>query len=332
MIVWLQDSNKFVYYTGSAWTDVIVPPSTGNAIINGAFDIWQRGTSFTPAAGGAEVYTADRFATQRDGTGATVTVSQQTFTPGTAPVSGYEGQYFIRFAQSVAGTGGTYNQLWQRVEDVRTYAGQTVTYSFWAKAAAASTIQQLTIQQFGSGGSADALTYGTTHNITTSWARYSSTFTMPSVSGKTIGAGSRVQMSMLFPNNTAQTIDIWGVQLEASSTATAFKTHTGDVGLEKIACQRYLPVWEGGPIAGYAYATNSAFYSYKFPVSARTAPTSITVVTNASAYSLNSPTTVTPTIDNSNVDGASLLASLTITAGQGSRLWNGRILFNGCEL
>jgi len=54
--------------------------------------------------------------------GSTVTVSQQTFTPGAAPVSGYEGQYFYRYAQSVAGTGATYNLIAQKIEDVRQFA------------------------------------------------------------------------------------------------------------------------------------------------------------------------------------------------------------------
>jgi hypothetical protein len=106
-LVWLEDSNKYVYYTGSAWTDLLVPASSGNFVINGAMEIWQRGTSFSTYVSGGLFHTADRWATQRDGSGATVTTSQQTFTPGSAPVAGYESQYFIRVAQSVAGTGGT---------------------------------------------------------------------------------------------------------------------------------------------------------------------------------------------------------------------------------
>lgn len=241
-MVWLEDVNKYVYYTGSAWADLIPPvtPSFNtNAIINGGFDFWQRGTSFTPAASPTVVYTADRFAVQRDGTGATVTVSQQAFTPGTAPVAGYEAQYFLRFAQSVAGTLGTYNQLFQKVEDVRSFAGQSVTYSFWAKADAATTLQQATVQSFGISGSVDVVTLGSTQTITTSWARYTYTFTVPSVSGKTIGPGSFLQMGLSLANNTAKTVDIWGVQLESGSSVTNFKRAATTLQGELAACQRY---------------------------------------------------------------------------------------------
>lgn len=330
------------YWNGSAWTAfgiassevaTIVAQTSRNAIINGAFDIWQRAASQTapsftnPASG---TYTADRWYMYYDGSGASRTVSRQTFTPGTAPIPV---PYYLRLDQTVAGTGGTINGMFSpHVEDVNTFAGQTVTFSFYAKAAANATFVMQIYQEFGSGGSSAVLAAYPTFNFTTSWQRFTHTFTMPSISGKTIGAGSKISFIANFPVNATGTYDMTGLQLEAGSTASPFKRNATSIQAELAACQRYLPVWEGGPIPGYAYGTNAAFYSYKFPVTARIAPTSITVVTNASAYSLNSPTTVTPSIDNSNVDGASLLASLTITAGQGSRLWNGRILFNGCEL
>ena len=88
-----------------------------NKIINGDFGIWQRGTSFSNPSNGT--YTADRWFVELDGTGYTRTISQQTFTPGTAPVSGYEGTYYFRWNNSVAGTGNTINALSTRLEDIR---------------------------------------------------------------------------------------------------------------------------------------------------------------------------------------------------------------------
>ena len=208
-----------------------------NAIINGDFRISQRGTTFTNPANAA--YNLDRFSVVYDGTITSHTVSQQTFTPGTAPVAGYEGANFARWAITTNGT-STYRLFVQRIEDVRKYAGQTVTFSFWIKADSARTLTNATYgQNFGSGGSGTVESTFTlsTNSLTTSWQRITGTATFPSISGKTIGTGSNVFIYLSFP--TAGTFDTWGWQLEAGSTATAFQTATGTIQGELAACQRY---------------------------------------------------------------------------------------------
>jgi hypothetical protein len=203
-----------------------------NKIINGDFGIWQRGTSFTTNG----VYTADRF--QMTTTAGHATVSQQTFTPGTAPVAGYEGQYFLRYNATASNTDP---RILYPIEDVRTFAGETVTISFWAKSATSSALSQLQFRQnFGSGGSAlvdTIITPGFT--LTSSWVRYSRTVTVPSISGKTIGAGSNLRLTFDLENSTAFDFDLWGVQVEAGSTASPFQTATGTKQGELAACQRY---------------------------------------------------------------------------------------------
>ena len=201
-----------------------------NAIINGDFNIWQRGTSFTATGGN---FCADRTVYRA---GATPTVSRQSFAIG--DISGYNPQYFLRFVKG--NTTADSMSIEQPVEDVRTFAGQTVTMSFWAKGSEAFTNAPLTRQVFGSGGSGDVYTTYTTQSITTSWARYSMTFTMPSVSGKTIGAGSYVSPYFIRYTGTSNiTVDTWGWQLELGNTATAFQTATGTLQGELAACQYY---------------------------------------------------------------------------------------------
>lgn len=331
MVVWLQDSDKYVYYTGSAWANLITPAPSGNAIINGAFDIWQRGTSFSMTT--ANTFTADRFRSFRDGTGATVTVSQQAFTPGTAPVSGYESAYFWRYAQTVAGTGGTYsNFLVQNIEDVRTFAGQTVTLSFWAKADAARSIRVNMGQTFGSGGSADVYLTDQTIALTTSWARYTATFTMGSLTGKTIGTGSSI-----FPQfatvavNTIQTIDIWGVQLEAGSTATAFKRNASNIQGELAACQRYYFRNTATSLfstfgQGRAQSTTASRQLVNLPVTMRVQPTSVDYASlrlsdgGAGNYTATSLTIQTDTSHNQTMSLAVGVSS-GLTSGQNFYLY-----------
>jgi hypothetical protein len=228
--------------TGLAWTTASsAATSLGyaagkNAIINGAFNVWQRGTSFTNPA--ASAYTADRFSIDYNTGTVNCVVSQQAFTPGTAPVAGYESQYFLRVAQSAA-TASKFIYVGQKIEDVRTFAGQTVTFSFWAKANATKTLKSRSVQIFGSGGSSGVATSETSNTVTTSWTRFSNTITVGSVSGKTIGAGSYILFDLNWDSNAIQDIDIWGFQVESGSVATAFQTATGTLQGELAACQRY---------------------------------------------------------------------------------------------
>ena len=249
-----------------------------NKIINGDFGVWQRGTSFTTPATGS--YTADRWVVNYNGIGSTRTISRQTFTAGTAPVSGYESSFFYRYAQSVAGTTGTFSNFATRLEDVRLLAGQTATISYWAKADATRAVTANIEQNFGSGGSSPVYTTGTSVNLTTSWVRYTQTFTVPSISGKTIGTSSFLSPYFDLPLNTTFTIDVWGVQLEVGSTATAFQTATGTIQGELAACQRYYWRNTSGKLYGFlAFGGNinatNADCVVNFPITMRTNPTAI---------------------------------------------------------
>jgi len=265
-----------------------------NKIINGDFYINQRNfTSTTTSA----TYGFDRWTYY--GVGGTVTYSAQTFTPGTAPVSGYEGANFARVLTSGQSGSGDYAALSQLIENVRNFAGQTATISFWAKAATGTPkISGEIVQTFGSGGSPSAgvNTYAGQITLSTSWARYSMTVAIPSISGKTIGttantsalglnlwvsAGSTLNArtnSLGIQNNT---FDFWGVQVEAGSTATDFQTASGSIQGELALCQRYYwrQSFTGGyyaPIgAGSATSTTTAWIVVNNPVTMRIPPTSI---------------------------------------------------------
>jgi hypothetical protein len=211
-----------------------------NKVINADFGVWQRGTSFTNPTD--NTYTCDRYKQNGNGSGFTKIWSRQTFTPGTAPVAGYESAYFYRFNQTVAGTGGTNNNIAIYVhEDVRTFAAQTVTLSFWAKADATRSLFLFYGQEFNNSGSGDQYPSIATATLSTSWTRYTFTFTVASIAGKTIGAGFTGNFQLVFnaANNIVQTIDLWGIQLEAGNVATPFQTATGTPQGELAACQRY---------------------------------------------------------------------------------------------
>jgi hypothetical protein len=226
-----------------------------NKIINGDFNINQRGFTSTTAT----TYTFDRFRILCDG--GTVTTTAETFTLGTAPVAGYEGKNFVRIDSTGQSAAADRTLFSQAIESVRTLAGQTATVSFWAKAGSgAPKVAVDLVQSFGSGGSPSSAVTTLAGQITlsTSWARYSVTVSVPSISGKTLGTANDDYLFIGFWTSAGTdwnartgslgiqtaTIDLWGVQVEEGSVATAFQTATGTLAGELAACQRYF--WKEG--------------------------------------------------------------------------------------
>lgn len=312
-------------YNGTDWVN---GPRSGNAIINGDFGIWQRGTSINVGDGG---YGPDRWRRSSNGTG-TYNFSRQTFTPGTAPVSGYEGEYFCRY-QLTSPTAQSYNVIQQPIEDVRKFAGQTATFSMWAKTTSGTvSITPELHQFFGSGGSSDVIVTGSAWTATTSWQRFTVTFSVPSLSGKTIGAGNWVSIDLILPLNTALTVDIWGVQLEAGPVATPFIPAGGGSRAAELAlCQRYYyrtaPLADGRIAAGYNVLTTTGHYIINFPVAMRIAPTALEQSGTATDYCIQHGNNITnlnsaPTyIQGSSTNGGTSAGVASgLTAGQGSLL------------
>jgi hypothetical protein len=278
--------------TGLAWAGNYAAGK--NKIINGDFAINQRGFTSTTSSG----YGFDRFDFTTAGDG-TTTHSAQTFTPGSAPVAGYEATNFARLVTTGQTSATVVSILRQYIENVRTLAGQTATISFWAKAASGTPNIAVEVNQnFGSGGSPSAgvNTYVGQVTLSTSWARYSISVSVPSISGKTIGttansssfglnlwvsAGSNFNARTGSLGIQTNTFDIWGVQVEAGSVATAFQTATGTLQGEIALCQRYyqrINGSEGGVyslIAPGLTRTNQVFGNWVLPVKMRTTPSSI---------------------------------------------------------
>ena len=250
-----------------------------NAIINGNFDIWQRGTSFT-----ALEYGADRWVHARIGT--TQTATRQSFTVGQTAVPN-EPTYFCRtVVTSVAGAGNFCNLI-QRIEDVRSFAGQQVTISFWAKADATKNIAVDLVQYFGTGGSPSASvdSIGSTKvSIGTTFQKVTITTTLPSISGKTLGSNNdhSLILSIFFDAGSdfnartdslgqqSGTFEIAQVQVEPGPVATPFERRP--IGTELALCQRYYYTLSGAPASrteNGAASTRTVYSTVYFPITMR---------------------------------------------------------------
>ena len=280
-----------------------------NKIINGDFFVNQRNFTSVTSSG---TYTFDRWYT--DFLGGTCTYTPQTFTPGTAPVSGYNGNTFIQIAIS-GQSGSNYASYNTRIEDVRTLAGQTATISFWARVTSGTPVIYTTLtQRFGTGGSPSSavLTTNASQTLSTTWTRYSVTVSVPSISGKTIGTTantSSLELDFMLSvggvtainNNTFQ---IWGVQVEQGSTMTAFQTATGTIQGELAACQRYY--WRNTSpglantrhsLFAPAASTTAIYFQIQNPVPMRVTPTAIDFSALVAYDNVGIGNTITPTID-----------------------------------
>ena len=275
---------KLLSSTGKVEADDLDVGQVGgrrNLIINGGFDVWQRGTSGSHATATSNYDSADRWATYID-TSSTITLSQQAFTLGQTDVPN-EPTYYARF--NWLGTASSQvKELTQSIEGVRTLAGQTCTLSFYAKAATPTSCLVYLGQIFGSGGGSSNY-YTDTINLTTSWQRFEFTTTLSSMSGETIGTNNLLRVGFQFAGTVGNNFDIAQVQLEAGSVATPFEHRS--YGEELALCQRYYQVahYRGNSCTGTYYSYYNRFYGSQVQFSPMRATPSISYqVTDGAFY------------------------------------------------
>jgi len=190
-----------------------------NLIINGGFDVWQRGTS---SANFSNYATADRWKQVTHGNVSKVTVDDRNC---------------LKFTSN---TGTSYDYIRQFIEDFGQFKGKTLTLSFDMKASQAT---QYRTDFWLKDNSDTYVVYGGNNNgvfngnITTSWDRYSVSITVPS-SYVVKASNAKLEVNIGLVDGT-NGIDCYidNVQLEVGSTATDFEHRS--YGEELALCQRY---------------------------------------------------------------------------------------------
>jgi len=193
-----------------------------NLIINGGFDVWQRGTSFTTS------YFADRFSGNHSGH----TTTKSTDVP--------TGKGFENSAQFVGSGSDPY--FFQIVEGSATIAGKEATFSFWIKGG----LGQCYI--FDGGYTAVESTLIETIGA---WTRRSITHAFATGSYNPL-------LRIGLPINTSNTCHTTGWQLELGSFATPFEHRS--YGEELALCQRYYERINGTSPWFFGHGYNSQVY------------------------------------------------------------------------
>jgi len=284
------------------------------AIINGNFDVWQRGTSATATAA-AGLFLADRWRESTivdGGTNPTLTRSRGILNPGELFGSYYYSRLTTNGAGSSYGVNSRYYYL-NPIEHGNRFLcgdGKKVTVSFWARSSIANKKLGLGLYQaYGSGGSPSAgeNINGTNWTLTSNWVKYTHTFTTNTLSGKTFGTDNNDVLSVAFQyiwgssqaslvgaGTTAETfvgagtIDIAQVQLCAGDVALPFMPKS--VVEELSMCQRYyeksdmLAMFSGNVTSGQNY-----YFSVPYKVTKRISVTpTLTTGGNSSFPATNS--------------------------------------------
>ncbi|GGD95232.1 hypothetical protein [Paenibacillus nasutitermitis] len=232
------------------------------ALINGNFDVWQRGTRITNPV--LPSFLSDRFLVAGTADGGTFPVlinSQLVLTQPELPGSHYA--YRVSPNGSGSGFGATASYcICQRIENATKYlcgTGKKLTLSFWARSSiSGKKIGVSCAQRYGTGGSpsANEQIQGKILALSPVWTKYTVVINTNTLQGKTLGSNNdnyfqigiyymwgSANATILFGSGTAETfvgsgdIDIAQVQVNAGDTALPFQPRS--FGEELALCQRY---------------------------------------------------------------------------------------------
>jgi hypothetical protein len=271
-----------------------------NPVINGGFDIWQRGTSSAVTSSSYTYFGTDRWQTYRGSTGGTISRQVTGDTTNLPNI-----QYCMRVQRDSGTTSTSFFQPVNNFESINSipFAGKTVTYSFYARAganysAASNALSGFLITGTGTDQNANfGYTGGATQilvsaTLTTTWQRFTGTATLPATTTQ-IGVGFSFT-----PTGTAGANDyfeVTGVQVDlgtyTATTAPTFRRNGATIQGELAACQRYYYRNTAGLAyaifsTGFCTGTTAASFGIQFPVTMRIAPASVDTTGTAANYAI----------------------------------------------
>ena len=301
----------------------LVSAGRKNLIINGAMQVWQRGTSLTGLSNGSNVFLADRWKYGEGGTmSAVVTMSQETDVP-----TGQGFGYSLKVSPTTADAAidANENQVFIYQIEARdllqlgygTTNAKASTLSFWVKSSQAgvatvwclvpsgqSCTLQYKIHQSGTWQkiilTVPANTLGTIPNsnasgMTLYWNMAAGTdFTGTGGNdgfwGAQTNTGRAIGQTVNYLRTTSDYFQITGVQLEVGRNATEFEYRS--YGEELALCERYFQLLSAGNEriigTGFIYNTTSVYVISHFRTTMRDIPTIFSTLSGGARLRVNS--------------------------------------------
>ena len=245
------------------------------AIINGNFDIWQRGTSIAMTT--ADAYAADRWYCETATAATDKTVSRQT--------ASNNGSYYSARVAMVQDTDEllTFSQALESQDSIK-FRGQKLTLSFWAKAGAEFVTDNSTLVckiVTGKGTDQKVLAFTTSADAISANKTLTDTFVKHTITTTAAIASDITQIGVSFAFThagagvTTNYFEVSQVQLCAGSVALPFQPKS--YAQELADCQRYCLAYNlpaGSPLAtGNGIGTTFLYATLNLPVEMRTIPT-----------------------------------------------------------
>ena len=222
---------------------------TSQAIINGNFDVWQRGTSIAMTT--ADAYAADRWYCETATAATDKTVSRQT--------ASNNGSYYSARVAMVQDTDEllTFSQALESQDSIK-FRGQKLTLSFWAKAGAEFVTDNSTLVckiVTGKGTDQKVLAFTTSADAISANKTLTDTFVKHTITTTAAIASDITQIGVSFAFThagagvTTNYFEVSQVQLCAGSVASPFMSKS--FATESADCKRYYE-------KSFSYATTPA--------------------------------------------------------------------------
>ena len=197
--------------------DVVAKAGRKNLIINGGFDVWQRGTSHAAGTAGGITYTTDRWWRYGGGSG---TLEKSTDAP-----SGFANSFYVN------STGALSIGTTVELPRLGYFPQQVMTFSMYVKGSFTGDIVFNFRNVSGSGTDQVAISTQSQAGFYSEWTRLSFTVDTTGITPHANNTALNIEMGV------QAGCRITGVQLELGSVATDFEHRS--YGEELALCQRY---------------------------------------------------------------------------------------------
>lgn len=221
-----------------------------NLLINGDFQIWQRGTEFVNKT--IDFYSADRWMIRGTaGCSHTIIRESSALRPELSIIRVTRNSNFL-------------GSLTQNIENLKQFSNKTLTLSFWARVIGNNFRTGLALAgNYGLG--TEEIFHYSEFDVTENFKKYEVTIQVPDLKNKTFGTEHYLTLYLFRDNVAGRTIDISNVKLEFGSVATPF--HPKSYAEELASCQRYYETFYHSERLPINPSTLSA-YEFCFPYKA----------------------------------------------------------------